>query len=121
MHTPANLLAALALAATATAKTIVITAGSGGGLVFSPDSPTADMGDILEFHFASSIHTAVQGDFSTPCSMGSLSSTGFDSGSVSSVCLSPFQPSLPFHLSFFPTKIYAKFTDRTKTSPTSSA
>jgi plastocyanin len=74
-----------ALAATAAAKTVVITAGS-GGFLFSPDSVTADVGDVLEFHFVGSIHSAVQGDFSTPCAMGSLASTGFDSGSVTSVC-----------------------------------
>jgi len=77
-----------ALATTAAAKTVVITAGS-GGFVFSPESVTADVGDTLEFHFVGSIHTAVQGDFSTPCSMGSLASTGFDSGPVTSVCSPP--------------------------------
>jgi plastocyanin len=72
-----------ALAAIASAqKTVVITAGS-GGFVFSPDSVTADVGDTLEFHFVGSIHTAVSGDFSSPCSG---SSTGFDSGPISSVC-----------------------------------
>lgn len=71
----------VALAATAAAKTVVITAGS-GGFVFSPDSATADVGDILEFHFVGSIHTAVQGDFGSPCAQ---SSTGFDSGKISSV------------------------------------
>lgn len=71
-----------ALAATAAAKTVVITAGS-GGFVFSPDTVTADVGDTIEFHFVGSIHTAVQGDFSTPCQG---SSSGFDSGSISSVC-----------------------------------
>jgi plastocyanin len=83
MHTSISLLAALA--ATAAAKNIVITVGA-DGLVFSPDSPTADIGDVLEFQFVSSIHTVVQGDFSTPCAQGSLSSTGFDSGPVTSVC-----------------------------------
>lgn len=66
-------------------KTIVITAGQ-KGLTFSPDTSTASIGDTLEFHFVGTFHTAVQGDFNTPCSMGSLSSTGFDSGSVTSVC-----------------------------------
>ncbi|PMD47941.1 Cupredoxin [Hyaloscypha variabilis F] len=68
------------LAVTTAAKTIVITAGS-GGLAFSPDSVTADVGDILAFHFVSSIHSAVSGNFSSPCVQ---SSTGFDSGPVTS-------------------------------------
>jgi plastocyanin len=69
------------LAATVVAKTIVITAGT-GGLAFSPDTVTAAVGDVLEFHFVGSIHTAVQGDFSSPCVQ---SSGGFDSGKISSV------------------------------------
>lgn len=73
--------AMVALVATATAKTIVITAGA-GGFVFSPDTVTADVGDVLEYHFVGDIHTAVQGDFSSPCAQ---SSTGFDSGPITSV------------------------------------
>jgi len=69
------------LAATVVAKTIVITAGT-GGLAFSPDTVTAAVGDVLEFHFVGSIHSAVQGDFSSPCVQ---SSGGFDSGKISSV------------------------------------
>lgn len=68
----------LALAAAATAKTVVINVGQ-SGLSFSPDSSTASVGDTLEFHFFGSIHSAVQGDFSTPCQM---SSSGFDSGTI---------------------------------------
>ncbi|KAH8748713.1 Cupredoxin [Hyaloscypha finlandica] len=68
------------LAATVVAKTIVITAGT-GGLAFSPDTVTAAVGDVLEFHFVGSIHSAVQGDFSSPCVQ---SSGGFDSGKISS-------------------------------------
>lgn len=67
-----------ALAATATAKTVVIDVGQ-SGLTFSPDSSTADVGDTLEFHFFGSIHSAVQGDFATPCQM---SASGFDSGPI---------------------------------------
>ena len=68
-----------ALAATAAAKTVVITAGQGGTLTFTPDTATADVGDTIEFHFIGSIHTAVQGDFGSPCQM---SSSGFDSGPI---------------------------------------
>lgn len=74
----------LAFAATAAAQsTLVINVGQ-SGFTFSPDTITAKIGDTLEFHFFSSIHSAVQGDFSTPCEMGSLSSSGFDSGPVTS-------------------------------------
>ena len=66
------------LAATAAAKTVVINVGQ-SGFSFSPDSSTADVGDVLEFHFFGSIHTAVQSDFSSPCAM---SSSGFDSGPI---------------------------------------
>ena len=64
-------LVALAAAGGALAKTIQIDVGK-GGLVFSPDTSTAAVGDTLEFHFYSAFHTAVQGDFSTPCQRGSL-------------------------------------------------
>jgi len=90
MHSSLGSLALLAVAVSA--KTIVITAGS-GGLAFSPDSVTADVGDTLEFHFVGSIHSAVSGDFSSPCAQ---SATGFDSGAVTSVRLStPASPSFP--------------------------
>jgi len=78
MYSSLNLLA-LAVAGTATAKTIVINAGQ-SGFTFSPDSVTAEVGDMLEFHFFGSIHTAVQSDFSSPCQM---KSGGFDSGKIS--------------------------------------
>jgi len=63
------------------AKTIEIDVGK-SGFTFSQTATTANVGDTLEFHFFGSIHTAVQGDFSTPCQRGSLSSTGFYSGSI---------------------------------------
>jgi hypothetical protein len=79
MHFSITLLATVA--ATATAKTVVINVGQ-GGFNFSPDSVPADVDDVLEFHFYGSLHTAVQGEFSTPCEMGSLASSGFDSGPI---------------------------------------
>lgn len=89
MHVSIGLLAALA--ATAAAETIVITAGS-GGFVFSPETVTAQVNDVLEFHFVGSIHTAVQGSSTDPCSQ---SSGGFDSGSVTAVSPS-FSPTILF-------------------------
>jgi len=62
----------------AAAKTITIDVGK-GGLVFSPDSSTAQVGDTLEFHFFSSLHTAVQGDFNKPCGRAA---GGFNSGPI---------------------------------------
>ncbi len=73
-------IALAALVASAAAKTIVVTAGQ-GGLVYSPDSVTAAVGDTVEFHFFASFHTAVQGDFNTPCMRGSASG-GFNSGRI---------------------------------------
>jgi plastocyanin len=73
-------LALMAAASTAFAKTIVITAGK-GGLVFSPDTSTADVGDVLEFHFMGSTHTVMQGDPSKACQRAS---GGFASGPFTS-------------------------------------
>src|SRR5450432_1369563 len=80
MYSPSIALLA-AMIASAVAKTIQIDVGK-TDLVFSPDTTTAVVGDVLEFHFYSSSHTAVQGDFSTPCQMGSMMSSGFNSGPI---------------------------------------
>ena len=48
------------------AKTITIDVGE-GGLVFNPESVTADVSDLLQFHFYPKNHSVVQGSFSTPC------------------------------------------------------
>ena len=48
------------------AKTITIGVGE-GGLVFNPDSVTADVGDQLDFHFYPKNHSVVQSAFSSPC------------------------------------------------------
>jgi plastocyanin len=79
------------LAASAFAKTITVTVGK-GSLVFNPDTITAAVGDIVEFHFFGSIYTAVQGDFSILYTIGSLKGTGFNSGPINNkpdrtVCL----------------------------------
>jgi plastocyanin len=62
--TKAILVAGLALQANA--KTIRINAGQ-GGLVYNPNSVTADMGDVVEFHFFPKNHSVVAGDFQNPC------------------------------------------------------
>src|SRR4051794_4648394 len=89
MHSSVALLAAIA--AGAVAKTITIDAGE-GGLIYNPNTVTADVGDVIEFHFYGAFHTAVQGDFNTPCQRGPLGGSGFNSGPIhnqadGSVCL----------------------------------
>lgn len=76
-----SLVSLVPIAAIAVAATIKINAGE-NGLAFSPNSTTANVGDVIEFHFFGAFHTAVQGDFGTPCQRGSLSSTGFNSGPI---------------------------------------
>lgn len=68
-------LSALALAANA--ETIRIDAGK-DGLAFTPDSVTAKVGDILEFHFHPINHSVVMGDFNNACQPAQAN--GFFSG-----------------------------------------
>ncbi|KJZ75717.1 hypothetical protein HIM_04874 [Hirsutella minnesotensis 3608] len=73
-------LAALSLlAASSAAKTIRIDVGSGGKR-FSPDSVTAERGDIVEYYFSGSKHSVVASDFDKACSP--VSAGGFYSGTV---------------------------------------
>ncbi|KAM0465902.1 hypothetical protein ACHAPV_000850 [Trichoderma viride] len=58
--------AVLALASHASAETIKIDVGA-NGLAFTPDSVTAKVNDILEFHFHPINHSVVLGDFANPC------------------------------------------------------
>jgi plastocyanin len=83
------------LALTANAATIRVDVGK-SGLAFSPSTITAAKGDILDFHFFAINHSAVAGDFNSPCQPAS--SGGFFSGfmpvsgggeGVSSICSSP--------------------------------
>lgn len=48
------------------AKIISIDVGE-GGLVFKPESVTADVGDLLQFSFYPRNHSVAQGSFSSPC------------------------------------------------------
>ena len=63
------------------AKSISIGVGQ-GGLVFKPESVTADVGDLLQFHFYPKNHSLVQGTFSSPCQplTGGLYNGGVYSG-----------------------------------------
>lgn len=58
--------AVLALASHASAETIKIDVGA-NGFAFTPDSVTAKVNDILEFHFHPINHSVVLGDFANPC------------------------------------------------------
>lgn len=58
--------AVLALASQGSAETIKIDVGA-NGLAFTPDSVTAKVNDILEFHFHPINHSVVLGDFANPC------------------------------------------------------
>ena len=73
------------LAASALAATIVVNVGE-NGFTYTPNTLIANVGDTVEFHFFTNFHTAVQGDFDTPCAQGSLLATGFDSGPTTNVC-----------------------------------
>ena len=50
----------------ALAKNIPISVGK-GGLVFNPESVTADVGDLLQFSFYPLNHSVAQGSLSAPC------------------------------------------------------
>ncbi|PPQ87443.1 hypothetical protein CVT25_008179 [Psilocybe cyanescens] len=61
----------VALAASACAKTIVITVGgnttSDPGAVFNPQTVVADTGDVVLFNFTQGNHTVTQSTFPSPC------------------------------------------------------
>lgn len=77
-YTGINVAALALLAAGTSAKTIKVEVGD-GGLMFEPDTITADEGDIVEFHF-NSMHSVVAGDFDKACSP--VASGGFYSGTL---------------------------------------
>jgi plastocyanin len=56
----------LALVAAASAATLRVDAAP-NGLVFSPNTTTAKVGDIVEFHFHPKMHNVVQSTYDNPC------------------------------------------------------
>ncbi|KAL1965108.1 hypothetical protein VTN77DRAFT_6021 [Rasamsonia byssochlamydoides] len=44
-----------------------VTVGGPAGLVYTPDTITANVGDMVQFNFMSANHTATQSSFDTPC------------------------------------------------------
>ncbi|KAK8070021.1 GPI-anchored cupredoxin [Apiospora phragmitis] len=73
-----QILATVAAAAMASAKTIRI--DSGPMLEFKPDNIMAEAGDMLEFHFYARNHSVAQGDFASACQP--VKTAGFFSGYV---------------------------------------
>jgi plastocyanin len=66
--TSTSSVAAASTVASSSSPTHTVQVGA-NGFVFTPDSVTAAMGDMLEFHFTgSNLHDVVQGSFSSPCS-----------------------------------------------------
>jgi len=62
---------------TAAAATHTVTVGGAAGLVYTPNSLTAAVGDTVIFTFMSANHTATQSAFTTPCD---ALAGGMDSG-----------------------------------------
>lgn len=69
----------LSLLASTNASVHMVTVGD-GGLKFSPNSTTAAVGDVVQFHYYPKNHSVAQGSFSTPC----MSTSGFFSGYIPS-------------------------------------
>ncbi|KAF3905317.1 hypothetical protein ABW20_dc0108763 [Dactylellina cionopaga] len=72
-----SVLVVIALASTAAAATTHKVAVGGSGLVFTPASLTAEVGDTIEWDFGGGDHTVTQADFSNPCNP---ITNGFNSG-----------------------------------------
>jgi len=63
--------------ATISAATHAVTVGGSAGLVYTPDTIEANVGDMVVFTFLSQNHTVTQSAFTTPCDK---LATGTDSG-----------------------------------------
>jgi plastocyanin len=59
-----------------------VTVGGPGGLIYSPESISAAVGDMVVFTFLSNNHTATQSAFDTPCKK---LADGVDSGFMANV------------------------------------
>lgn len=86
----------LAAASTlATAKNIKVQVGA-GGLNYSPDTITADVGDVVDFTFTGKVHDVVSGPFGSPCQPATSGGfySGFMQDASSSSVRSPLSPTL---------------------------
>ncbi|KAH6717560.1 Cupredoxin [Leptodontidium sp. MPI-SDFR-AT-0119] len=73
--------AAAAASTTASSSGAIHTVKVGdGGLVFSPNSMSAAIGDTVEFHFFPATHSVAQSSFAAPCAP--LNDTSFFSGGI---------------------------------------
>lgn len=79
MHLVTHLLVILALASPffTTAKIVVIRSTADAPF-FDPTNTTADVGDVLEFHFKAHNRSIVRGDYDRPCEPAATG--GFYSG-----------------------------------------
>jgi len=78
-------LSVAALPLAARAAEITITVGGSAGLVYTPASVTAAIGDTINFVFNAKNHTVTQSAFATPCELlqnATTGAVGFDSGFV---------------------------------------
>ena len=66
-------------AASSTPSNVQVVSAGSNGLAFSPNSITAAVGTMVEFHFFPPAHSVAQSSFSTPCAPPANSS-GFFSG-----------------------------------------
>jgi len=69
----------LGLAASVWAANITVKVGEGGGLTFSPESVTANQGDIVSFQFLTKNHSVTQSSFTDPCTRLTTPTLGIDS------------------------------------------
>jgi len=75
------------LGALTQAATVTIAVGQ-NGLSFSPNSVTANVGDIIEYQFFPPNHSVVMGDFNNPCAPATQGGffSGFFAGGSENVC-----------------------------------
>lgn len=79
MHLLTPLLVIIALASPyLTAAKIVVIKSTSEAPFFDPTNTTADVGDILEFHFKAHNRSIVRGDYNRPCEPAATN--GFYSG-----------------------------------------
>jgi plastocyanin len=70
----------LGLAACVLADNITVQVAVDGALTFTPNTVTANQGDIVNFQFMTGNHTITQSTFSNPCTRLTAPNPGIDSG-----------------------------------------
>lgn len=89
-----NILAIIALAGLATAKTVEVVVAENGDLTFTPNTINAEVNDIVHFTLAKSGHDISSGPFDQPCKPGdnSLYSGKLNEGDEFSVNITNTDP-----------------------------